>query len=125
MMYFDKPVFRTIKQPLMFIQRLADILYSPKRKYKDVFLHTTLSPSFQLFTYPPQFENLGISRYFYQWGDHYSYRNWDYKTWNSTKQTVTANILTWFFNWNTANKFLELYDLNTTDNSIDDLKPEI
>ena len=63
MMYFDKPVFRTIKQPLMFIQRLADILYSPKRKYEDayVFFNTTLSPSFQLFTYPPMYETFNIS----------------------------------------------------------------
>ena len=61
MMYFDKPVFHTIKQPLMFIQRLADILYSPNRKYEDVFFNTTLSPSFQLFTYPPMYGTFTIS----------------------------------------------------------------
>lgn len=65
MMYFDKPVFRNIKQPLRFIQRLADILYSLKRNYRHVFETATLSPSFQLFTYPPQYETFRTSWYFY------------------------------------------------------------
>ena len=110
-MYFDKPKFHNIRQMLIFMQRLSEIIWS-RRIYNNAFGQFTFhNGTFPLFVFPFDTDMLICIQFI----PHYDWHNkWSRKLINfSTKKVL------WFFGLKTALRFKKQITDNPNPASID------